>query len=161
MPTANPQMYDLPREVWRRLERILERFEDAWERGERPALEDYLAGEGRERQALLIELVHEDLEYRLKAGEAARVEMYLGHHPELAGDGAVVLALLRWEMRCRRVREPALGLDEYARRFPQHHAELTGSLPDTDDARRSEQPVGDGQRRAETRSPGPTPGGEP
>jgi hypothetical protein len=40
---------------------------------------------------VLLELVHIELELRLKAGEAARVEAYLARCPELAGDRAVTL----------------------------------------------------------------------
>ena len=36
------------------------------------------------RLALLVELVHVELELRLKAGEPARVEEYLRRYPELA-----------------------------------------------------------------------------
>jgi serine/threonine-protein kinase len=82
--SARDSFPDLPPGAWERLERVLERFEDAWRAGGRPALEDYLTGAGDERRALLIELVHADLHYRLKAGEAARVESYLGRFPELA-----------------------------------------------------------------------------
>jgi hypothetical protein len=63
----------LPPEAWERLERVLERFEHAWEQGQRPALDDFLADAQAERRALLIELVHEDLKYRLEAGQAVRV----------------------------------------------------------------------------------------
>src|SRR5262245_35902430 len=110
----------LSREAWERLERVLERFEDAWERGEPPALEDYLAcaGEG-ERRALLIELVHEDLEYRLKGGEAARVETYLDRYPELRGERPVALDLIAGEYALRRRRDPGLEVEEYLRRFPE------------------------------------------
>src|SRR5262249_52868745 len=55
--------------VW--LEQRVEEFETAWQRGERPALESYLASAGDRRRPLLIELVHADLELRLKAGEPA------------------------------------------------------------------------------------------
>src|SRR5580658_7525159 len=85
----------LASEVWARLELLLEAFEDAWLRGERPALEDYLSqAEPTERPALLRELVHEDLEYRLKAGEAVRVETYLERYPELHEDPETVTGLI-------------------------------------------------------------------
>ena len=56
----------LSSEAWQHLEAILEDFENAWQRGERPCLDYFLAraqGEAQ-RRALLIELVHEDLELR-------------------------------------------------------------------------------------------------
>ena len=57
------------------LELVLERFEDAWRRGERPALEDYLAEAAAERGVLLRELVLEDLDYRLRSGEDVRGQL--------------------------------------------------------------------------------------
>jgi tetratricopeptide (TPR) repeat protein len=84
---------DLPPEVWARLEQILNRFEDAWQRGERPALEDYLAEVDAERAALLRELVHIDLELRRRAGEPAHSEDYLARFPELSEDTEVIAAL--------------------------------------------------------------------
>src|SRR5713101_4662497 len=93
----------LPSEAWNQLERLLEQFEDAWQRGERPDLDDFLAAtSGAERRALLIELVHEDLDYRLKAGEPVRVEGYLDRYPELASDRAVLLDLIAREFSLRR-----------------------------------------------------------
>ena len=52
----------------------------------RGLLEDYLpAGDGL-RRTVLLELVHADLEYRLKDGEPARVEEYMDRFPELKSD---------------------------------------------------------------------------
>jgi hypothetical protein len=78
--------HDLPPTVCERLEAVLERFEDAWRSGGPPMLEDYLPASGVERRALLIELVHADLHYRLQGGEVARVEVYLERYPELRDD---------------------------------------------------------------------------
>ena len=50
--------------VWR-LEEACCRFEEAWQAGRRPHLEDFLAGrDGPERMALLRELLRLDLHYR-------------------------------------------------------------------------------------------------
>jgi hypothetical protein len=115
----NQDASSLPTEAWGRLEEVLARFEDAWQRGERPALDDYPGAAGpAERLPLLIELVQEELEYRLKAGEPARVEDYLGRYPELAGDRGAALDLLAAEYEQRRRREAGLLPEEYARRFP-------------------------------------------
>jgi tetratricopeptide (TPR) repeat protein/tRNA A-37 threonylcarbamoyl transferase component Bud32 len=111
----------LPREAWARLERVLERFEDDWRGGGRPNLDAYLAEVGPgERQALLIELIHTDLHYRLEAGELARVEDYLARYPDLAGEWPVALDLIAAEYQLRRKREPGLAAREYLRRFPQY-----------------------------------------
>jgi WD40 repeat protein len=135
----NSHAPELPTEAWKRLEQILQRFENAWQSGERPDLDDYLReADSEQRQTLLIELVQEDLEYRLKAGEAARVEDYLKRYPERAGDRAVVLELVTAEyaMRCRR--ESGCAAEEYLRRFPDYREELLARLqpprvPDSED----------------------------
>src|SRR5690348_12904619 len=90
---------------WELCERILDRFESAWQRGERPAIDDFLPPDG-ERTAVLLELVHADLECRLKAGEPARVEEYLRRYPALAALPETVLTLLAAEYELRRRREP-------------------------------------------------------
>jgi hypothetical protein len=107
---------------------VVARFEDAWQRGGRPAITDYLPAGGPERQAVLVDLVHIDLERRLKAGELVRVEAYLGLYPELADEAAVVVDLLAAEYDLRSRQQPALGVDEYVRRFPQYRVELRARL---------------------------------
>ena len=74
--------------------------------------------QGRPR-TLLIELVHTELELRLKSREAARVEEYLARYPELADDRAAVLGLIAAEYGLRRRGEPDPPLDEYLAAFPQ------------------------------------------
>jgi hypothetical protein len=68
------------------LEDAVRRFVRAWRQGARPAIDDYLPRQAGPRHALLVELAHTELEFRLKGGEPARVEDYLARHPELAGD---------------------------------------------------------------------------
>ena len=50
----------------RQREEVIASFEEAWLHGERPSIDDFLVGEGRPRQEILIELVYADLECRLK-----------------------------------------------------------------------------------------------
>src|SRR5580700_3886451 len=85
-----------------RLEELIAQFEDAWQRGERPVLDNVLPVTGTDRRTMLVELVHIDLEYRLKAGEAARIEDYLERYPELAEEQeAVSLIAAEYKLRCR------------------------------------------------------------
>jgi hypothetical protein len=113
---------------WLETEKVIKRFERAWADGCRPAIADYLPAEGTERAALLAELVHAELECRLKAGEPARVEEYLQAYPELTADrlAALDLTTAEWELRCRR--EPGLTAAEYESRFPKHGADLRARL---------------------------------
>ena len=102
------------------VDRIIAACEDAWRQGSRPDIEDVLrSNPDVDRTALLIELVHLDLEQRVGAGEAAaRVEQYLDRYPELTSDRQVVLGLIRSEFEMRRRNEPGLEMAEYVQRFP-------------------------------------------
>ena len=113
---------------WSRCEELIEAFENAWRSGPQPSLDDFLQGAGSERDALLVELAHVDLEFRLKAGQAARVESYLDRYPLLAQDNATVLGLLEAEYELRQRSEGVIDLSEYARRFPAYMEELRGRL---------------------------------
>jgi hypothetical protein len=73
------------------LTEIMLRFEDAWERSPQPAIESFLP-KGPERRQVLVQLVHIDLERRIKAGEWVSADYYLGRFPMLAEDAANVRA---------------------------------------------------------------------
>src|SRR4051812_47120331 len=79
---------------WSARERVLRQFDRAWRHGPRPAIEDYLPVDEDGRRTVLVELVHTDLEYRLKEGEPARVEEYLDRFPELRGHPAAERELI-------------------------------------------------------------------
>src|SRR5438874_7579166 len=113
--------------AWDEFEDVIRRFEDAWQGRARPEIIAYLpTGAGRTR--LLTELVHVDLEYRLRAGEAARVEDYLTRYPELGDDRAAALDLIAAEFERRRRGEPGLAAADYLRRFPQYGQELAEKI---------------------------------
>jgi predicted ATPase len=71
-----------------------------------------------------VELVHVDLELRLKGGEPARVEEYLARYPSLAADRAAVVDLILTEHEVRRRREAGLSLDNYLARFPDYQVDI-------------------------------------
>jgi serine/threonine protein kinase/tetratricopeptide (TPR) repeat protein len=110
------------------LQTLVDRFEQAWEAGRRPLLDEYLLADGAERRQLLGVLVHIDLERRLKAGEAVRVETYLQRYAELGNDPELVLALIAREFQLRRRQEPTLTPDEYVQRFPDRAAAVQERL---------------------------------
>jgi serine/threonine protein kinase/lipoprotein NlpI len=109
-------------------EQVVARFEQAWHHGHRPSLEEYVTPDARNAPALLVELVHADLEYRLKAGERVRVERYLGQYPRLAHDTPALLELIAAEWELRRRHGDATTLEEYLQRFPQVSQELRTAL---------------------------------
>ncbi|MCI0458902.1 MAG: protein kinase [Gemmataceae bacterium] len=119
---------------WSFCEGLIKAFEDAWQRGQAPAVADFLRT-GRaslsdpERRALLVELLHVDLEFRLKAGEPVRVETYLTAHPELAGDRGATLGLIAAEYEQRQLLQRGVSLNEYRQRFPGYVDELLKRLP--------------------------------
>src|SRR6516162_10188285 len=84
------------------LEDVLRRFEAAWGAGPPPVIDDFRTGSAVQSPALLVELVQLDLEFRLRAGEAVRVESYLTRYPQLAEDPSAVRELIAAEYRLRR-----------------------------------------------------------
>jgi serine/threonine protein kinase/predicted ATPase len=111
-------------EDWLALKDAVKRFEQAWCQPSRPRIDEYLPSGNPLRRRILIELVHIDLELRLKAGEHARVEEYLARYPELINDRVVALALISAEHELRRRHEPGIAVSEFLDRFPQYRAEL-------------------------------------
>src|SRR5262249_7524003 len=79
-------------------------------------------------RVVLLELAHIELEYRLKGGEAARVEEYARAYPELAQERELLLDLIEVECKVRRRREAGLDEREYLQRFPQYRADLGARL---------------------------------
>ncbi len=87
------------------LEQRVDRFETAWRDGQQPLLSDFLPSGEIERRATLLELVHTDLECRLKAGQTVRTEEYLQQYPELREEQAAMAELIETASRLgRRVR---------------------------------------------------------
>jgi serine/threonine-protein kinase len=142
-------MLELSQEDAARLEQAVQAFESAWLSGRRPAIDDYLTVGDPCRLSFLIELVHADLEFRLKAGDVTRVETYLERYPELAGDPELAADLIWAEYQLRSRTGPPGSFDEYQQRFPQYAAALAYRLigPRPTDSTIEESP----------RTPGPTP----
>jgi WD40 repeat protein len=105
---------------------VVGRFERLWLEEGRPSLDAFIAGlSAKERRLALAELAHVDLEFRLKAGQDARVEEYLTRFPEL-DQPEIVRVLVATEYRHRRAREGELSLQGYAARFPHLVLDLDG-----------------------------------
>jgi serine/threonine protein kinase len=74
----------LPPSVLRRLDALCERFEDAWQVGQRPRIDDYLSeAEEPERDRLLRELIALDIDYRRQLGEKPEAHDYHQWLPSL------------------------------------------------------------------------------
>ncbi len=115
------------------LEAALQRFEEAWQGPAPPLLDDYLPQPRAGDLRLLVELVHLDLDFRLRRGEAARVETYLERYPELGRERSALLGLIAAEYTLRRCWQAEPAAEEYLLRFPEFRGELAGRLgADTD-----------------------------
>jgi predicted ATPase len=108
---------------WSACELLIKAFEEAWGRNEAPDIGKYLRAGGPERRALLVELVHVDLEFRLKSGDDVQIENYLRSFPELASYRETVLDLIAAEYELR-IRKGDARLEEYSLRFPEYRDEL-------------------------------------
>ncbi len=104
-------------------DRILQ-FERQWQAGAVPALGDYLDASAPPSQALLVELVHIDLEFRLKAGIAARAADYLARYPQLAADDDAAAELIAAEYELRRRSDPGLPFAAVAEGYPRYRDQL-------------------------------------
>ena len=118
-PSSRPQRSELGQ--------LVDRFEVAWQTGE-PAIEDYLPADPAQRRAVLVELIHVDLQRRLDRDATVRVEQYLEKYPSLAEDRAAVVELIAAEYRQRKRRDSGLTAPAFAERFPQYRDELQGQL---------------------------------
>ena len=94
---------DIFRDQATQWEAVIAGFEEAWRQGRHPAIDECLPDGGVAREQILIELVHVELELRLIAGEAARVEEYLSRYPELQEQRHSLLELIvvEYEIRVR------------------------------------------------------------
>jgi WD40 repeat protein/serine/threonine protein kinase len=100
------------------LDKIVDRFEDAWQSGYQPVVEQYLPSDVESSFPVLVELVHVDLERRLAAGMQARTEDYLERFGALGRDTTAVEELLLAEVRLRRLQGEMVSFDEIRSRFP-------------------------------------------
>lgn len=103
---------------WEQCEQLIQAFEEAWLQDSHPRIRDFLLFESNVRLALLVELVHVDLEFRLKRREPARVENYLEAFPEIRDRASAVVDLLAAERDLRRRFDQPAALEEYVARFP-------------------------------------------
>jgi serine/threonine protein kinase len=78
-----PGREPLPPNGDRRLDRICDRFEDAWKADQPPRIEDFLGEcQGTQRQTLLRELLRLEIHYRLQKGERLHPEEFRARFPE-------------------------------------------------------------------------------
>ncbi|WP_254508371.1 serine/threonine-protein kinase [Anatilimnocola floriformis] len=130
--TGNSQRNEAPDplgdDTWSGCEALIREFEKAWRDGPPPQISDFLIGGEVQGNLVLRELLHVDLEYRVKAGQRTCVEFYLERFPEFALDPNEVLDLIAAEYEFRRRNESNLDQSEYLRRFPDFGARIAERL---------------------------------
>lgn len=109
------------------LERLVAAFEQSWQSGRIPEIADSLPADPVLRPVVLAELVHADLEYRLRGGDPIRVEAYLDRFPELLASSRTVIDLVAAEFELRRRRGPC-ELHDYLERFRQYATEVCAAV---------------------------------
>jgi len=130
------------------LDALLLRFDQVWQQGGPPSIEEFLAAVASAgaaaRRGFLEELVMIDLEYRWRlaalgvvapAGpirERPRLEDYVAHHGALGGLAQLSPELLSAEYRVRRRWGDRPSHEEYAVRFPRQRAALADLLRQID-----------------------------
>jgi hypothetical protein len=120
--TPSTSLAGLSSAAWGALQQVVRDFEGAWARGAQPRIEAYLERSTGDRAALLVELVHTEVELRLRAGEPVTAREYLARFPELESDPTVVRGLAAAAAQQRRERGPATARDV----GPPGHAERNG-----------------------------------
>ncbi len=115
--------------AWAECESAIRAFEDAWRlRADPPDVEAFADADAPHPTRLLVELVHVDLEFRLRAGEDARAEDYLARFPALRAKELTV-DLLVAEFALRNRHRPPAWPEELWLRFPELMGELRARLP--------------------------------
>ncbi len=88
--------------VWEGIQQIVRSFREALREGKRPAIEAYASEEIAHRKTVLVELIHEEMEFRFKAGESCGLASYLERFPEIADDPRALIDLVVSESDLRR-----------------------------------------------------------
>jgi len=101
------------------IESIRYTFEKDYRAGRSPQIDDYLAGAGLDRWQLTIELVHSELELRLRDRQPARLTQYLQRYPDLEHLPNELAPILETEIKIRHQNGESPDLREYESRYPQ------------------------------------------
>ena len=96
---------------------IIEAFESALQRGEEPRLANYLPRP--EDIAVLVELIHVEMEFKLKNRAEASVYEYLASYPQLAQDHNAVVELIEAEYKFRKRLDPLLTRTSFLGLYPE------------------------------------------
>jgi serine/threonine protein kinase len=102
MPFKLASATELDHLSWLGVQERVRSFRQAIARGERPELNQYAPAGTADRKVVLLELLHEEMEYRIKAGEPFALESFLARYRDLANDDHAVSELREAESDLRR-----------------------------------------------------------
>ncbi len=83
-------------------------------------MESYLQGEGAFRWHLMVELIHTDLEMRLRKGEDTNLYFYINKYPEIMSSPKDIDSLLKTEMQWRNHQGLPLDREKMEQLYPDH-----------------------------------------
>jgi tetratricopeptide (TPR) repeat protein len=119
---------ELESSIWSKREELIRRFEAAWDDGSDPDIDAFVNASKAAAKDVVGELVHADLECRLKRGEAVRVEGYFERYPFLFDEHSTALDLILSEFRIRSRANGQVDPGEYVERFPRYAGEIRARL---------------------------------
>jgi eukaryotic-like serine/threonine-protein kinase len=126
--SENTQLDQFEPAVWERLERIVEDFEDQWQSGECPKVADFLKRHGTERQALLTELLHVDVEYRVRSNKDIPFDHWMSDFPDLRANKTLFADLVAHAYSLTPPSRRFGNEEELIARFPDLTKELSARL---------------------------------
>ncbi|MDA1050684.1 MAG: serine/threonine-protein kinase [Planctomycetota bacterium] len=103
---------------------VCHRFEQAWQAGESPQIEDFLSNDSPSDE-LLAKLIELDLQHRLANDSEASIKRYFDRFPGLVANPAMAVNLIRVEFEIRHRQNPEISADDYLEDFPSLRLQLT------------------------------------
>jgi sugar lactone lactonase YvrE len=100
------------------------RLWELWRQGQRPNVQEFLAGAGSLPAEKLAAVLAVDQQERWQRGERVRAEAYLQKYPALRADRERALELVFGEFLLREEHGETPTLEEFQRRFPQYASRL-------------------------------------
>ncbi len=97
---------------------VIDAYEGALRSNLDPNLEDYLPASGADRTSMLVELLHVDLELRLRRGQPASVQEYAKRYPDLLPRKRDMLNLLQKEIQWQNKLGNNPEISDYISHFP-------------------------------------------
>jgi tetratricopeptide (TPR) repeat protein/tRNA A-37 threonylcarbamoyl transferase component Bud32 len=102
MTIAKEPVSELNSVDWENVQTIVQAFREALDRGEQPAILNFVPLRAAHRASVLAELVHEEMEFHIKANSPFQLEPYLARFPELEADPQAVAELVAAERSLRK-----------------------------------------------------------